>query len=123
ARDLQHLLEQGMEALRLPLQDLDVARVARLPLLQAAGERIRESLDAGERRLQLVRREREEAVLARVALGGFEDGGGAFSPFDEAAPDAALGQVLRARFPVAAEHLQSGAGVEEDGRARGLGEP
>src|SRR5207302_4485069 len=72
ARDLQHLLQQTVEPLRLPLEDLDRPWIGGLALLDPAGERIRESLDAGERGLQLVRGEAQEAVLARLALGGGE---------------------------------------------------
>ena len=68
ARDFEHLFQKRMEPFRLPLKNLDVARVGRLALLQPARERIGKALDAGERRLQLVRREREEAVLARLPL-------------------------------------------------------
>ena len=70
ARDFEHLFEKGVKPLRLPLQHLDVARVGGLALLQTARERIGKALDAGERRLQLVRRHREESVLARLALRG-----------------------------------------------------
>src|ERR1700716_1585643 len=66
-----------MEPLRLPLQHLHVVRVAVLASLQFARERIGETLDAGEGRLQLVRREAEEAILARLALSGGEHRAGA----------------------------------------------
>ena len=77
ARDFEHLFEKGVEPLRLPLQHLDVARVGRLALLQPARERIGKALDAGQRRLQLVCRHREEPVLARLALRGRQHRSGA----------------------------------------------
>ena len=77
ARDFQHLLQQQVQPLRLPLQHLHVARVAGLSLLQAARERVGETLDAGQRRLQLVRREAQETILARFTLGCREHRAGA----------------------------------------------
>jgi hypothetical protein len=74
ARDLQHLFQERVQPLCLALQDLHVLRIARLTFLQPARERIGEALDAGERRLQLVSGEREEAILARLALGGGQHG-------------------------------------------------
>src|SRR3989442_1484746 len=62
ARHLEHLLEQGMQPLGLPLQRVHRARLRRLTPLDAPGQRVRESLDGGEWRLELVRRESEEAI-------------------------------------------------------------
>ena len=75
ARDLEHLFQERVEPFRLPLQHLHAAGITCLALLQAARKRIGEPLDAGERRLQLVRGEREEPVLAGFAFRGREDRG------------------------------------------------
>ena len=159
ARDFQHLFEKGVEAFRLPLQDLDVPRIAGLAFLQPPRQRVGEPLDAGERRLQLMRGEREETVLAGLALGGGEHRGGAgeerlqraqvaqpsveddgegaddlvvheqrhrrraFTPFDVPALQAAARQLRGTGLPVAAEHLQPGAGFQVDGDAGGAREP
>src|SRR3954470_217905 len=70
--DLEHLFEQAMEPLRLTLENGDGARVEGLTFLEPAAERVCETLDAGERRLQLVSGETEKAILPRLALGGRE---------------------------------------------------